>query len=247
MTPSRTKNLRRILKAISPEDAPSIVVQELTEKIQEAINKIPVPKDGEDGKDAKPPTKEELLKLIKPLIPEPKKGEKGGDGKDAKVDLNLIRREVSRYAGHGGGNANRNIAVGGNGSVLSMFTDINLKAGSNVTLAYSNNANTKYLDLTISATGDGGIVRSVNSISTSQTAGAIAGTDYVYVATVGVAVTLPTAVGNANLYTIKNVVASSVLVATTGGQTIDTSPNLVLATQFTAVELISDGANWNIT
>jgi len=78
---------------------------------------------------------------------------------------------------------NRNIAIGGNTSVLSQYTDINIKAGSNVTLTYSNNQTTKYLDLTIASSGGGGsvggTVRSINNISTSQTAGATAGTDYV--------------------------------------------------------------------
>lgn len=36
--------------------------------------------NGEDGLDATPPTKEELLKLIKPLIPKPEKGDKGDPG-----------------------------------------------------------------------------------------------------------------------------------------------------------------------
>ena len=69
----------------------------------------------------------------------------------------------------GGGNANRNIAVGGNSSVLSRYTDINLIAGSGTSLSYSNNDNTKQLDLTITAAA---------GLGTSETpTGAITGTD----------------------------------------------------------------------
>lgn len=163
-----------------------------------------------------------------------------------------LRRELINRINHiGGGNMNRNIAIGGNTSVLSRYTDINIKAGANVTLTYSNNNTTKYLDLTIGSSGGGGsvggTVRSINNISSSQTAGATAGTDFVYIATAGVALTLPTAAANTNLYTVKNTAASSILIATTGGETIDTQANLILATQYTSVDLISDGTNWEIT
>ena len=154
---------------------------------------------------------------------------------------------LGKIAEKGGGNMNRNISVGGNASVLSKYGDMNLIAGTNVTLSYTNNNTTRNLDLTIAATGGSGTVRSIVSTAVSSTVGAVAGTDYVTVCTAGVNVTLPTAVSNTNLYTIKNVAASSVLVSTTGGQTIDTDTELILATQFTAVDLISDSVNWNIT
>ncbi len=152
-----------------------------------------------------------------------------------------------------GGGANRNIAIGGNTSVLSKYTDINIKAGSNVTLTYQNNETTKYLDLTIAATGGGGgsvtgITRAINNTSVSLIADATPGIDEVYVCAAGVKITLPTASLNGNLYTIKNVSTSSVLVARDGTDTIDNDTSLILATQFTAVDLISDGfSNWNIT
>ncbi len=55
----------------------------------------------------------------------------------------------------GGGNANRNIQVGGV-NVLRPFTDINLIAGANTTIASVANQTTKYTDITITATGGGG-------------------------------------------------------------------------------------------
>lgn len=171
--------------------------------------------------------------------------------KNVSESLDGLRKDIfSRMSQVGGGNANRNIAIGGNGSVLSKYTDINIKAGSNVTLTYSNNDTTKYLDLTIASSGGGsvgGVVRSINSIATSTSAGATSGTDYVYVCTAGVAVTMPTAASNTNLYTIKNVSNSSVLVATTGGETIDDATTALLSIKYTSVDLVSDGGNWKVT
>src|SRR3990167_90551 len=150
-----------------------------------------------------------------------------------------------------GGNANRNISIGVNSSVLSRYTDINLKAGSNVTITYVNNNTTKNVDVTIASSGGGsvgGTIRSVNNIATSQVAGRVSGTDYVYICSAGVQVTLPSAATNTNLYTIKNIAASSILVSRDGTDTIESDTSLTLATQYTAVDLISDGTNnWNIT
>ena len=154
---------------------------------------------------------------------------------------------MNMLAQKGGGNMNRNIAVGGNTSVLSHYTDLNIKAGSGVSFSYSKNNTTKYTDLTITATaGAGGITREVNSTSVSSVIGSVVGIDYVTVATAGIKLTLPTAASNENLYTIKNVAASSVLVLPAGTETIDTDTELILATQYTSVDLVSDGSNWNI-
>lgn len=185
------------------------------------------------------------------------KGEKGDDGTSVVLSevIEKIRPSVlshiARLIPQGGGSMNRNISIGGNSSTLARYTDINLKAGSNVTIAYVNNDATKNTDITISATGGGasvgGIIRSINTISTSQTAGATAGTDYVYICSAGVQLTLPTAVANTNLYTVKNTSSSSVLVATTSAQTIDTQSNIIMPVQYTSIDLISDGSNWDIT
>lgn len=173
------------------------------------------------------------------------------DDKEVWKELKALRKlYIARQVG--GGAPFRNIAVGGNPSVLGRYNDLNIKAGANVTLSYSNNNTTKYLDLTIAATGGGGgsvigTTRSINTISTSQTAGNTSLTDYVYICSAGINLTLPDAVGNSNLYTIKNTSTSSILVTTTASETIDTSSTLVLPVQYTAVDLISDSANWQIT
>lgn len=150
----------------------------------------------------------------------------------------------------GGGNMNRNILVGGNSSTLGRYTDLNIKAGSNVTLTYVNNDNLKTTDLTIAATGGGGgsgVTRSISTVSVSSVIGEVALTDYVVVAGVGIQLTMPTAVSNTNLYTIKNKSTSSVLLVPNGSETIDGAANIILATQYTSIDLSSDNANWQIT
>lgn len=170
---------------------------------------------------------------------------------DSKVwsELKKLRQLLLR-TGDRGGSIDRNIWIGGNPSVLSRYTDINLVAGSNVTITYQNNDVQKTTDITISATGGSGsgIVRSVNSVATNTAAGAVAGTDYVYLAAGSITITLPTTVGNSNLYTVKNIGAGTVTIATTGGDTIDGSVNLQLPVQFTSVDLVSNNSgNWDIT
>ncbi len=147
----------------------------------------------------------------------------------------------------GGGAMNRQMFIGGV-DPLTRYTDMNLKAGSNVTISYANNDTTKKVDVTFASSGGGGgSVRSINSISISTAAGSTSGTDYVYLCTGTLTLTLPTAIGNSNLYTIKNVGSGTVTVATTSAQTIDGSTTIILPVQYTAVDLISDTANWNVT
>lgn len=164
--------------------------------------------------------------------------------------LRKLRQEMLMLIGNvGGGNANRNIAIGGNTSVLSQFTDINFKAGSGITISYTTNPTTKYTDVTIAANGSGtGITRSVNSIAISTAAGSTAAIDYVYLCAGTLTLTLPTTVGNKNLYTVKNIGSGVVTIATTGGETIDGSANVVMPVQFTSVDLISNNSgDWSIT
>lgn len=97
------------------------------------------------------------------------------------------------------------------------------------------------------APASGGITRSVNAISSPTTAGAASLTDYIYKVTGTTTLTLPTAVGNTNLYTVKNAGTGAVSIATTSSQTIDglASP-LILQFTNSSVDLISDNANWRI-
>jgi len=95
--------------------------------------------------------------------------------------------------------------------------------------------------------GGGGISRSVNVVSTATPAGSTAGVDYVYLVSGTTTITLPTAVGNTNLYTIKRVGTNTVSIATTSGQTIDGSSSpITIIVQYVSLTLVSDGTNWNI-
>ncbi len=155
---------------------------------------------------------------------------------------------LTRINDRGGGNMNRNISIGGNSSALTRYTDINLKAGSNVTITYANNNTTKNVDITISATGGGGsvggTVRQIQTISTSQTIPTTAGTDQVYLADQGIKITLPTAVGDTNLYTIKNVSNSSILIV---GTIDDDTNGVIMPVKYTSIDLISNNTDWDIT
>ena len=86
--------------------------------------------------------------------------------------------------------------------------------------------------------------RIVSVISTSQTAASAAKTDYVYIASAALTLTLPTAVGNAGVYTVKRTGTGTVTVAPASGQTIDGAASLAIDKQWASVDIISDNANW---
>lgn len=94
--------------------------------------------------------------------------------------------------------------------------------------------------------GGGGRSLSINSISTSQTAGSTANTDYVYLVSGTTTLTLPTAVSNTCSYKVKRVGTGLVTINTTSAQTIDGSTSVTLPVQYTALDIVGDNANWNI-
>lgn len=94
--------------------------------------------------------------------------------------------------------------------------------------------------------GGGGITRTTSVISVSSTLAAAGSTDYVFFVNVGSAQTLPTAINNSNLYTIKNQSASSILVITSAGQTIDGSSSALLPTQNESLSFVSNGSVWGV-
>lgn len=69
------------------------------------------------------------------------------------------------------------------------------------------------------------------------------GIDQVILIGPGGSAVLPTAVGNVNRYTIRNVDSSSKTVSTTGGQTVDGGASVSIAAGAT-VDILSDNANW---
>ena len=92
-----------------------------------------------------------------------------------------------------------------------------------------------------------GISRGIYSVSTNTSAGSGANVDYVYLVSGTTTITLPTAVGNTNTYTIKRVNTGVVSIATTSSQTIDGSASpITINVQYVSITVVSDGANWNI-
>lgn len=94
--------------------------------------------------------------------------------------------------------------------------------------------------------GGSGITRSINSVSTSTTAGSTASTDYVYFCSGTITLTLPTAVSNLNRYTVKNTGTGVITVATSASQTIDGSPTLSITGPNQSYEVVSNNTNWEL-
>jgi len=178
-----------------------------------------------------------------------KKERKEIDDKFIEFEKALKKLRIEALS-RGGGAMNRKITFGGV-DYLTRFTDINYKPGTNVGFTIADNQTTKMVDVTITATGGSssvaGTVRSIKTVSVSSTIGTTAGTDQVILANDGIMITMPDAILDTNLYTIKNVGVSSVLIATILGQTIDAQANIIMPIQYTSIDLISDSANWNIT
>ena len=87
--------------------------------------------------------------------------------------------------------------------------------------------------------------RNIATVTTAATLGATTGTDYVAFVGSGGAPTLPTALGNSSMYTIKNIDTGAHTVATTSSQTIDGSATISI-TPNSSVDILSDGTNWRI-
>lgn len=167
-------------------------------------------------------------------------------GADDNYVTDAEKTKLGNLSGTNTGDQNlfRTIAVSGQSDVVADSTTdtLTLVAGSNITLTTNATTDT----ITIAASGGGsGISRSVNSISADTTAGATASTDYVYICTAALTLTMPTAVGNTNRYTVKSYVEGVVTIAFNGVQTADGGATISL-NPFGSVDLISDGSNFFI-
>lgn len=87
------------------------------------------------------------------------------------------------------------------------------------------------------------INRTVTSIAAPTTAGATAKTDYVYLIT-NTTLTLPTAVGNTNRYTVK-CISGTCVVDGDGAETIDGSANITIQVE-DSVDLISNNTEFKV-
>ncbi|MFN3003378.1 hypothetical protein [Mycolicibacterium wolinskyi] len=85
--------------------------------------------------------------------------------------------------------------------------------------------------------------RVVISVSDDVTMAAASDTDYVYLLDRGAEATLPTAVGNTNRYTVKNLAIGASRLIAPNGQEVDGGRHVRLGRN-DAVDVISDGQNW---
>ncbi len=155
-----------------------------------------------------------------------------------------INKRVNIGIQGGGGSGGSTIGLYVNSVLAGSQGVLNLTQGTNITIS-DNGSGT----VTIAASAGSvvaGITRVASIITASQTGGSTALTDYVYIANAGLQLTLPTAIGNSNLYTIKNLAASSVLIGVTAGQTIDGSSSALLPVQYQSLDLISNGSVWSV-
>ena len=90
--------------------------------------------------------------------------------------------------------------------------------------------------------GGGGITRSILTVSTNTTAGSTASTDYVYLCSGTMDLTLPAASGNTNKYDIKNTGTGVITII----GTVDGGVNPTLTTQYESITLVSNGTDWSI-
>jgi hypothetical protein len=153
----------------------------------------------------------------------------GIGGLDEITDLEALT--IQNISGLGDPNADRILFWDESANSYQFLT-----AGTNLTISGT----------TINATGGSGsgITRVQTSISTPQTAGSTALTDYTYYITGTTTLTLPTAVGNANRYELKSV-SGITTIATTSSQTIDGTTTIVISPE-DSVTVESDGTNWRI-
>lgn len=93
--------------------------------------------------------------------------------------------------------------------------------------------------------GGSGITRSVINIVVNTAAGSSAVTDYDYNCTGALTLTLPTAIGNTNQYSVTRI-SGLTTIGTTAAQTINGSSTATIPIDNMTLTLVSNGSNWNI-
>ena len=85
----------------------------------------------------------------------------------------------------------------------------------------------------------------LSTLTSASTLSAAAGAQYITLLGSGAAPTLPTAVSNTSLYTLKNIHTATITIATTSSQTIEGQVGYMLSTN-ESITVVSDNANWRI-
>lgn len=86
--------------------------------------------------------------------------------------------------------------------------------------------------------------RIVSKITINTNAAAATGTDYVYLCSGTLTLTMPTVAANVNRYTVKNI--GSGIVTISAADTIDGNSTIILGITDSAVDLIAGNSEWNI-
>lgn len=140
------------------------------------------------------------------------------------------------------------VRVSKGGTLVATRQEINLVEGANITITASDNVGANRTDVTIAATTTAANSHTVVTKTTNYT---ITTSDEIILANASggaVTITLPTAVGNTNMYTVKKIDSSAnhVTIATSAAQTIDGGSTAVIQVQYASVSVVSDNANWFI-
>lgn len=224
--------------------------------------------DGNNGKNGSPDTPEEVIKKVNKAKSKIKADRIEGfdeiEGLARSANRNVqnisslggTRQTAIKVSGTllGTGITTLNF-VGATGQAVGDGSEANIttSGGSNLSLttvgtsgASTYNSGTGVLNIPVYSAGSGGISRSISTVSGTTAAGSTASTDYVYLCSGTFTITLPATSGNTNLYTIKNIGAGVITVATTGGETIDGSATASIPVQWTSIDLVASSGNWNV-
>lgn len=242
---------------------------DLLELISPLIPIIKTPKDGIDGKDGSPDTPKQVIEKINKSKGDKIKRSRVEGLDEVESIARTAQHQVQNFTSLGG---SRQTAIKVSGTLLGTgintinfvgATGTKIGDGSEVNVTTSGSGtgqvnsvvagtgisvdSTDPANPIVSATGSGsGITRTISTVSTTTAAASAASTDYVYLCSGTFTITLPTTVANKNLYTIKNIGAGIITVATTGGETIDGGATASIPVQYTSLDLIPSGGNWNV-
>ncbi len=140
----------------------------------------------------------------------------------------------------GGSSSGGSVSV----SPTSLFGNVTGATSSGQSITLGNGLS--FSGTTLVASAAGGFSRVIQTITSAASAASATATDYVYFVTGTTTITMPTAVSNTGLYTIKRIGNNTVTISFTGGQTADGSASLAINVQNVSLNLVSDNSNWNI-